>query len=97
MAFDLAEHLGGPIPDEIVTGDPAIDDTWVVRGFDADAVRQWMVSATRRQALFELSADKEFCVVDNAIRWEGNTPNKREEIEAILRRLEGYAARFETA
>ncbi len=96
MAFALAEHLGGPIPDEVVTGDPAIDEEWVVRGFDADAVRQWMASATRREALFELSSDSDFCVVDNAIRWQGSTLNKREEIEEVLRRLEGYAARFES-
>jgi len=81
MAFELAERLGGPIPDEVVTGDPAIDEEWVVRGFDADEVREWMASATRREALFELSSDRNIDVVDDAIRWQGSTPNKRDEIE----------------
>jgi len=95
MAFELAERLGGPIPDEVVTGDPAIDEEWVVRGFDADEVREWMASATRREALFELSSDRNIDVVDDAIRWQGSTPNKRDEIEEILRRIESYATRFE--
>lgn len=95
LALSIAERLSGPLPDEVETGDPAIDEKWVIRGFDEEAVRAWTSSTTRREALFEVSATEGLRVVDGGIRWQGTTPRKCEKIEAIVHQLEHYADRFE--
>lgn len=97
ITLGVGNMLGGRIPDEVESGHPAFDQKWTVLGFDAEAVRAWLASQTRREALVQVCSGKERCVIDNAIRWEGRTPTTMQKIEELVADLEGHAKRFEDA
>lgn len=92
----VARRAGRPVPPVVPLAEPAFDARWEVRGFDAAAVRAWMASPQRRQALLELLAEPDLDTEGTGIAWTGTMPRSEAAIDAVVRRLEGFAERLES-
>lgn len=94
-SIGLASERGAEIAPTVTVEDALFDEAWVVRGFDAETVRQWLASSQRRQAIVGFLAEASLDSWTDGIRWEGRSPTTRPEIDEIVALLEAHAQRIE--
>ncbi|MCP5371581.1 MAG: hypothetical protein H6907_07595 [Hyphomicrobiales bacterium] len=94
-ALSLATRLGADLPPEAQSGDPAFDDTHMIRAHDPPAARAWLTDPARRATMTALAAEEDLHILDRDLCWQGDRPKTVEAMEEVVARLEVWAGRLE--